>query len=368
MKIAVLSSHTPSLFWFRMDMMKEFIAKGHSVVAVGNEKESDWKERFERNGIRYVAADVQRNGTNPLRDIKTLFSLIKILKTEKPDKVFSYQAKTIIYGNTAAWLVGVKSIFSLVAGIGSVFLADNFMSKTVARILVWQYRFALGKAEKIFFQNPDDIELFTSKRMAKPSKIVIINGSGVNLERFKPLPMPDKTAFLCISRLICDKGVVEYLEAAKRIKNTYPDTEFYLVGPFDTNPSAISEKQLYEYVDAGAVKYFGEQADVVPYLNMCSVFILPSYREGTPKTVLEAMASGRAVITTDAPGCKETVTDGENGFLVPVRDVDALCNAILKFIKDPDLALDMGVKGRKIAEEKYDVLKINAVIVKTMSL
>ena len=368
MKIAVLSSHTPSLFWFRMDMMKSFIAAGHSVIAVGNESDSAWETRFEQCGIKYIAADIERNGTNPLKDIKTFTSLFKILKAERPDKVFTYQAKTVIYGNIAARACGIKSIFSLIAGIGSVFLANNFKSKVLSMILSAEYRLALGRAEKTFFQNPDDVKLFTSKKMADSSKIVMINGSGVNLEHFKLLPMPDKTAFLCISRLIRDKGVIEYLEAAKKIKKTYADTEFYLVGPFDTNPSAISKDQLDEYVNAGIVKYFGEQQDVVPYLKMCSVYVLPSYREGTPKTVLEAMASGRAVITTDAPGCRQTVTDGKNGYLVPVKDVDALCDKMSRFIDDSALAHKMGAKGRETAEEKYDVIKINKIITDTMNL
>lgn len=368
MKIAVLSSHTPSLFWFRMDMMLGFKALGHEVVAIGNEPTDKWADKFEENGIKYIAADISRNGTNPLKDLKTLKSLKAILKEEKPDKLFTYQAKTVIYGGIAANKLGITEVYPLIAGIGSVFLSNDIKSRIIRFILKTEYRFAMRKSPKIFFQNNDDVKVFCDNKIIKQEKAVILNGSGVNLEKFNEQQLPDGATFLCISRLIKDKGVYEYLKVARVVKGKYPSAKFLLVGPYDSNPSALKPEELQPYVDDGIIEYFGEQSDVRPYLNMCNVFVLPSYREGTPKTVLEAMATGRAIITTDATGCRETVTDGENGYLVPIKNVDALACAMIDLIENPDKIPKMAQKGLQMVKEKFDVNIINKKINDTMNL
>lgn len=368
MKIAVLSSHTPSLFWFRMDMMKTFVSLGHEVVAIADEAEEVWRDEFAQMGIKYRSAYISRTGTNPLCDIKTFFSLRKILKEEEPDKIFTYQAKTVIYGSLAAKTLGITEIYPLIAGIGSVFLSSGAKAKLLYFILKTEYRAALKKCKTVFFQNPDDVEVFSKMKAIKKENAFLLNGSGVNLNIFAPLSHPDGCHFLCISRLIKDKGVREYLEAAKVVKQQHPECRFLLVGPFDSNPSALTPEELELFTKNGTVEYFGEQTDVRPYLAQCNVFVLPSYREGTPKTVLEAMATSRAIITTNAPGCRETVTDGENGFLVPTKDVTSLAKKMEIFINDPSLAPQMGKKGRIIVEEKFDVIKVNEAIVTAMKI
>lgn len=368
MKIAVLSSHTPSLFWFRMDMMLSFKAHGHEVVAIGNEPAEKWADKFEEQGIKYIAAEISRNGTNPLKDLKTLKSLKAILKQERPDKVFTYQAKTVIYGGIAANKLGITEVYPLIAGIGSVFLSNDIKSKIIRFILKTEYRYAMRKSPKIFFQNNDDVKVFTDNNIIKKDKTVILNGSGVNLEKFTQKPLPDGIAFLCISRLIKDKGVYEYLQAARIVKEKYPQARFLLVGPYDSNPSALKPEELQPYLDDGIIEYFGEASDVRPYLAMCNVFVLPSYREGTPKTVLEAMATGRAIITTDATGCRETVTNGENGYLVPVKDIDALSGAMIDLIEKPELISQMADKGLELVKQKFDVKIVNNTIHTTMNL
>ena len=368
MKIAVLSSHTPSLFWFRMDMMQDFIRLGNTVIAVGNEDAEKWKDKFNEKNIKYIQADISRNGTNPLSDIKTLFSLRKILKQEAPDKIFTYQAKTVIYGSLAAASLGIKEIYPLIAGCGSVFLSKGLKAKLLQTVMRTEYRIALKKSKKVFFQNSDDVELFKSLKMIDPQNVVMLNGSGVNLAKFRPLPFPQDFAFLCISRLIRDKGVCEYLQAAELVKKKYPQVRFLLVGPYDTNPSALKKEEIEGYIKKGIIEYFGEQANVIPYLEQSNVFVLPSYREGTPKTVLEAMASERAVITTDAPGCRETVKTGVSGFLVPVKDVGALSDKMLYLINNPDVAKKMAAEGRKTAEEKFDVKIVNQKVIEVMDL
>ena len=368
MRIAVLSSHTPSLFWFRIDMMLSFQRCGYEVVALGNEAEEIWKEKFLEKGIRYIQVDIQRNATNPLKDLGVIKSLRKVLKEVKPDKIFAFQAKTVIYGSIAARTLGITEVYPLIAGLGSVFLKDGLKSKLLQWVLKAEYRVALNGAKKVFFQNPDDVEFYVSNKIVSKEKIVMINGSGVNLKNFLVSPLPAEPAFLCIGRLIRDKGIVEYLEAAKNVKKIYPDIRFILVGPYDTNPSAIKKEELKSYIDDGVVEYFGEQSDVRPFIDQCSIFVLPSYREGTPKTVLEAMACGRAIITSDAPGCRETVENGVNGYLVPIKDVDSLTEKMIELISDRECVERMGSNGRRVVESKYDVDLVNNVICNAMSL
>lgn len=368
MKIAVLSSHTPSLFWFRIDMMQSFIDRGHEVYALGNEAEDDWRDKFSERGIIYRQINVQRNGTNPLKDLKSIKSIKSVLKDIMPDKIFTYQAKTIIYGTIAANKLGITEVYPLIAGMGSLFLNDDAKTKVIRKILMTEYRYSMRKCHTVFFQNSDDDNAFRKAKAVNKQKTVLLNGSGVNLERFTVQPMPDEFGFLCISRLIRDKGVYEYLEACELIKKNNPNVRCMLVGPYDSNPSSLKPEELQRFIDDGVIEYFGEQSDVVPYLAQCSVFVLPSYREGTPKTVLEAMACGRAVITTDAPGCKGTVDHNINGLLVPIKSVDKLAEAMQFMINNPDRIEEMAAEGRKKAEEVYDVNKINSVICQTMNI
>ena len=368
MKIAVLSSHTSSLFWFRMDMMKEFVKHGHAVIALGPEPEVNWKRKFQENGIQYKQLFVERNGINPFSDLKTYKKLCQFMKEEKPDKVFTYQAKTVVYGSLAAKANGITEVYPLIAGLGSIFRGAGLKNKIIKTVMKIQYRTACRASKKVFFQNNDDKNEFIYNRLIKEDKIVIINGSGVNLEKFKPKPLPETPAFLFIGRLIKDKGVMEYLEACKQIKAEYPEIRCLLVGPYDTNPTALKPEELKPFIDQGIVEYFGEQSDVRPYIKQCSTYVLPSYHEGTPKTVLEAMAIGRSIITSDAPGCRETVIDGYNGFLIPVKDIDGLIKKMKILTEDSSMTKCMAERSLKLAKEKYDVNLVNKSIMKTMEL
>lgn len=369
MKILILSSHTPSLFWFRMDMMKVFMDAGADVRAVGNEPESVWIDKFKDFGIKYRSIPVSRNGLNVIGDLKTFIAIKKIIQEEKPDKIFTYQAKTIVYGILASHLVDNSiSNYPLVAGLGSIFRGTGFKSMIVRSILSIQYKLAFKYSTKVIFQNSDDKKELLRRGLLKETQVAIINGSGVNLEKFTVQPLPDKKAILFIGRLIRDKGVGEYLELVKRIKYNYPKVRCLLVGPYDSNPSAIKPDDLQPLIDANIIEYFGEQADVRPYFKECTVYVLPSYHEGTPKTVLEAMATGRPIVTSDAPGCRETVIDGVNGYLVPIKNVDSLFNAVKQVLDDSNLTEKFAQEGRRIVEEKYDVRKVNTSIMKIMNL
>lgn len=368
MKISILSSHTNSLFWFRMDMMKDFIEKGHTVIALGPGPEYVWKEKFQKHNIDYRQLNVERNGMNPFKDLKTFSSLYKFIKIEKPDKIFAYQAKTIVYGSIAAKLNGISEVYSLIAGLGSIFRGKGFKNGIIKMIMKTQYLIACKFNKKVFFQNHDDKNEFIQNGLINENKVVVINGSGVNLEKFKPTALPKEPTFLFIGRLIKDKGISEYLVACKEIKSRYPEVRCLLVGPFDSNPSAIEIDELKPFIEDGIIEYYGEQSDVRPFITQCSTYVLPSYHEGTPKTVLEAMAMGRPIITTDAPGCRETVIDGVNGYLVKVKDVKELANKMEYLILNSVVREKMGEESLNVVREKYDVKMVNKTIMRTMEL
>lgn len=369
MTILVLSSHTPSLFWFRMDMMHTFSAKGAKVVAVGPESEDIWSNKFSASGIEYRSIPVSRNGLNVLTDIITFKALKKLITDLQPQKIFTYQAKTIVYGALAAHSINPQiEVYPLVAGLGSIFRGKGLKNIIIRTILSIQYRTAFKISKKIIFQNCDDMSELVHRNLLPSDKCRIINGSGVNIHKFDETELPKEKAILFIGRLIGDKGVREYLELAKRLKEKYKEIRCMLVGPFDSNPSAISPQELQPYIDGKIIEYYGEQKDVRPYLSQCTVYILPSYHEGTPKTVLEAMSMGRPIVTTDAPGCRETVSNGINGYLVPIKNVDALENAVIKILDNKALSAQFAKQSRHIAVQKYDVNKVNATILEIMGL
>ena len=363
----ILSSFAAANFYFREDMIKAMVNRGHEVVVVAPEPEKDWKEKFSSIGARYVSVShIEKNGTNPFKDILAFFSLLHAIKSERPDKIFAYHAKTIVYGALAAKLAGIKDIFVFFGGLGSIINSDK--STPLRRILLLQHKVAIRNAKKAFLQNDDDIKKLLELKLIKKEQLVRINGSGVNLEKFRKKPLPSAFGFLFVGRIIRDKGIVEYLEAAREIKKRYPDVKLQIVGYFDTNPTAISKEYLESYIKDGSVEYLGYHEDVRPFLENCTVFVLPAYHEGTPKSGLEAMATGRPVITTDATGAREIVIDGVNGFLVPVKDVKALVEKMTWMIENRDQLQNMGDESRKLCEAKFDVRQVNSIILSTMGL
>lgn len=366
--IIVLTSYTPSLFWYRIDMMQEFIRKGYKVYAAGDQPEDEWGEKFKAFGINYKQIFIQRNGINPFHDMKTIREIINLYSQLKPEKVFTYQAKSTIYGGIAARIVGLKEVFPMIGGVGSIFLSDTIKSKLLRMVIVSEYKIALKNVPAVFFQNTDDEKTFRRNGIITDQNIVRIHGSGVNIKRFSVMPLPSKVAFLLTARLIKDKGIYEYLDACMKLKSIYRDIRCLLVGPFDTNPTAIQKKEVQPYIEKGMIEYFGNQDDVRPYLEQCSVFVLPSYREGTPKAVLEAMACGRAILTTDTTGCRETVKDGKNGYLVPVKDSYALFEKMKYLVENPEIIFKMAIESRHMAEEIFDVDLVNKTICQTMGI
>ena len=368
-KILVVSHYARSLINFRGEMIKKIISSGHDVVALGPEE--GFEDELKELGAQYIQYPLQRTGLNPLTDLESYRELIRIMKEVEPDVVFSNAIKPVIYGSLAASKLGIKHIYSMITGPGYVFVDNGSKKqKIIQRFVKLLYRRALAKNKAVFFQNPDDEKLFKEIGIISGNtKTVLVNGSGVDVEKnYYAAPLQEPFSFLLIARLIWDKGIQEYVEAARIVKQKYPQVHFYLLGPYDSNPAAIKSDDIERWSEEGVINYLGETNDVRPYIAKSSVFVLPSFREGTPRSVLEAMSMGRPVITTDAPGCRETVKDGVNGFLVPVKDSTTLAEAMEKFIQTPELIEQMGWESRKIAEEKYDVHKVNEVIVREMEL
>jgi len=384
MTIVIIASVEGSLINFRGSLIEALVKMGNRVITYASGHNDRIARRLKEIGAEHNRIFLQRTGLNPFRDIYSFLQLTHLIKKSKPDIVLSYTIKPVIYGSLAAWIAKVPKIFSIITGLGYIFSEEDSWHRIMKVFIRSLYKTALSKNITVFFQNPDDQTLFLEKGLVRPDQPVLINGSGVDLNYFTPSKLPDEPIFLMIGRLLADKGVREYVEAADRIKKRLPNARFFLVGYLDPNPNSIRESELRQWQKAGIIEYLGYLEDVRPLIQKCRCYILPSYREGTPRTVLEAMAMGRPIITTDAPGCRETVVltpegqrqrefgeglmIGENGFLVRVRDVEALVKAIVQFLENADLAERMAKRSREIAEEKFDVHKVNAVILKNMGL
>lgn len=367
----LVAGFAESLLNFRGALIKSLLVRGYSVhvaapdLAVGQ----SIRLRLEDMGVVVHDVRLQRAGLNPFVDYLTFFDLLNVIRHVRPVAVLSYTAKPVIYGSLASFFLGVPKRFALITGLGYLFQDEpvGFRLRVVRLLGRLLYRFALKNVQKVFFQNPDDLALFGSLGiLSRAVETCVVNGSGVDTAYFSVAPLPSKFKFLMVARLLAEKGVREYVEAARLVKMIYPDIVFGLVGWIDDNPGAIKVSELDAWVASGTIEYLGKLDDVRPAISECSVYVLPSYREGTPRTVLEAMAMGRPVITTDVPGCRETVVEGENGFLVPAKTVEKLSEAMLRFVRDTDLVFSMGVKARHVAETKYEVGAVNALMLREM--
>ncbi|WP_180058027.1 glycosyltransferase family 4 protein [Acinetobacter sp. YH12141] len=379
MKFLMISSFLPSVLNFRGKLLEAIASHGYDIHIMAPEFVSFPEEQRKLQALGYHLHEIpmQRTGTNPVADLKTLLATYSLIKKIKPDYVLSYTIKPVIYGILAAWLAKVPYRFALITGLGYAFQNVEHGSKRsfFQKVVHGLYQQALSHSHKVFFQNPDDLKLFQDLKLVKPHlPTVIVNGSGVNVTDFNVLPFPvntqnnPKLSFLLIARLLGDKGVREYAEAAKLIKQQHPEVEFHLVGWIDENPAAIQQSELDTWIADARLQYWGKLSDVRPAIAESSVYVLPSYREGTPRTVLEAMAMGRAIITTDAPGCRETVIQGKNGFLVEIKSVTSLVDAMQEFIYNPKLIEQMGQRSREIALHKYDVHQVNRHMMQEMGL
>lgn len=367
MKFVLISPKNRTVWNFRGDLINEIIAKGYEVVVTGPDQTD--VDRIEALGARFVEIPMNKTGTSVLGDIRYCQALMKFLKTERPDVTLGYTVKPCVYGAIAAKRAKVRNINSLVTGGGYTFIATSLKARVLGLIVRTLYRFGFSKADHVIFQNDDDLNEFTEKGLVNREKCASVNGSGVNMDHFEPAPLPETVTFFMLSRLLKSKGVGEYLEAARTVKENHPEVRFCLLGKYETAMQDALDKDYVEaFIRDGIIERFEETNDVRPYYAQCSVYVLPSYREGTPRTVLEAMAMGRPIITTDTQGCRETVKDGVNGFLVPVRDSKAVAEKMEWFIGHPDRIATMGADSREYCTEKFDVNKVDADMICIMGL
>ncbi|MFP1678782.1 glycosyltransferase family 4 protein [Alloalcanivorax sp. C16-2] len=368
----IIASYADSLVDFRGELIKDLVRRGcdvHVAVPGVSDKEALFS-RLNQWGVKVHSFPLSRTGLNPAKDIVSFFYLLYLIFKIRPSTVLAYTIKPVVYGVLAAAVAGVRYRYALITGLGYAFTDESGAGrKKIRNLIKGLYAVALSRVTKVFFQNPDDQNLFENLGILKPStKSCVVNGSGIDVSEYQFSPAKGGMIFLLIARLLGDKGVREYARAAAAVKVLYPEAKFLLVGWIDENPDAIDRKELEAWIDSGAIEYLGRLDDVRPVIAESSVYVLPSYREGTPRTVLEAMSIGRAIITTDAPGCRETVVDGKNGYLVPVKDSEALADAMIKFIKNPSDIEEMGVASRYLAENKYDVREVNRVMLSEMGI
>ena len=367
MKFFLISSKNRTVYNFRGDLVKKIVSRGYDVKVTGPDMID--VDKIKDLGAEFVEVPLNKDNTSIIGDIKYCRKLYKLFKAEKPDVVLGYTVKPLVYGSIAAKLAKVKNINAFVAGTGYAFVSKTLKAKILGILVKTLYKIGLWCCDTVIFFNPDDKEEFCKRKIVKESKCYVVGGSGVNMQHFTPKPYPKKMTFFMLSRLLKCKGVKEYLEAADIVKKEYPETKFYLLGKFEHDMlDAIPEDVVRDYIDRGVVELFPETNDVRPYYEMSSVYVLPSYREGTPRTVLEAMAMARPIITTDANGCRTTVKEGVNGFLVPIENSQAIAEAMIKFIKSPELVEKMGAESLKYCAEKYDVKRVNNDLIKYLKI
>jgi len=368
-KVVVIAGYGPSLVGFRGPLIRAMVTQGHDVVALAPEAEPP--AGFLELGASYEQCALERTGMRPDRDVRMLGRLVRQLRRLAPEVVFAYTMKPVAYGMLAAWMAGVPRRYGLFTGLGYLFIGDgSSRQRLVHAMAVPLLRAGTSRATAIFVQNPDDArDLRAAHVIGRRQRVVRFWGSGVDLGEYPEQPLPEgPVCFLFLGRLLRDKGVREFVEAARLVRASYPESRFVVVGPTDPNPAGVPDDEIERWRQEGLVSVVGGVDDVRPFLRDCHVFVLPSYREGTPRSVLEAMSTGRAIVTTDAPGCRETVVDGLNGHLVPVKDAVSLARAMEQLADDPDWRSSAASASRELVERRFEVQKVVSEMMHAMEL
>jgi glycosyltransferase involved in cell wall biosynthesis len=352
--VAIVINTSWNIFNFRLGLLEALRAEGYRIVCIA--PRDDYAEKLEALGFEYREIRINNKGTNPIEDAKLVYDFYRLYQALRPDVLLHYTIKPNIYGSVAAGLLGIP-VISNISGLGTVFLNDSLSSK-IARLL---YKVALRFPKKVFFQNPQDRELFIHSRLVNVQKTGLLPGSGIDTQRFAPREgrAPDGTVrFLFIARLVRDKGIVEYVEAAKKINGQLREINpvFSILGAYyPGNPTALTEAQMKTWEAEGLVTYLGTSDDVASVIADADCVVLPSYREGLSRVLLEAAAMAKPIVTTDVPGCREVVDDGVNGFLCSVKDTDSLAEAMKKIMDlSEEQRRKMGRRGREKVIAEFD--------------
>ena len=357
-KILLICSTSASVIGFRKALIEKLQSKDFSVSVIAFDKR--YKDDIESRGIKFFCINDQNRGVNPLKVLTLIERYKKIIEDISPNIVFTFMLKPNTFGVLAAKKAGVKNIYSMVEGAGDVFINNTLKWKLVRFVVCRLYKKAFRNVRKVFFLNEDDKREFINRGLVQSGQCEIIHGIGVDLERFSYRPIKNRRTFLMVARMLKTKGIYEYCECARLVRKKYPDAVFNYLGA-EGNVKVVD---IQEYIDDGSVRYLGTTNDVRPYLEECTAFILPSYREGLPMSIMEAEASGRAIITSDNVGCRDTVREGYNGFLVEKGNAQGLAEKAIRCIEHPEETEQMGRNSRTFAEEHFDQEKINEKIIR----
>ena len=377
-KIIIIGNTASMMLNFRSDLMSQLVREGHEVFAFVSEFQETEIQKLRDLSVSVVTYSLNRAGINPFSDLKTLFELKNKISKIKPDIVFSYFTKPVVYGSLAARLAKIQKVVGMIEGLGSPFTehknGQTIKIKVIKFVQISLYRIVFPFLDKIIFLNKDDpVDLISNNKIYhKHNAVEILGPIGLNLDNYSYKKWNDaqEVSFIFVARLLAEKGIYEYLEAAKIIRKLYPKVTFKVIGGLDLeNPYGLSQSELDKLIASKLIEYPGYVNNVSEHIADSAVFVLPSYyREGVPRSTQEAMAIGRPVITTDVPGCRDTVIDGVNGFLIPKWDVNVLVEKMCFFIENLEQINIMGKESYKIACEKFDVHKVNKKLFEIMEI
>lgn len=363
--IVMIGNTSWGMLRFRGDLMQKFISLGHKVIVIA--PKDLYSGRIEVLGAIFLDVEVDRKGTNPFKDLAYLIKLTRIILNIKPDIVLSYTIKPILYGILASWLGNVPQKIAITTGLGNTFNSNNLINK----LTKFLYKFVLRFSSEVWFLNTDDAETFILNKLVNKNKVFLLPGEGVDIEHFAPTKMNRNGTFTLISRMLWDKGIGVFVEAARELKKAHYPWNFWLVGPIDPgNPTGIGLAQLQKWHNEGIIKYIGATDDVRSILEQTSCLVHPTYyKEGLPRVLMEACAMGIPCITTEIPGCRDVIADGLNGYLIPPNDHQALAAAILKFMKlDLEAKKSFASECRLKISQNYSSEIINSIYISKLSL
>ena len=376
LKIVIIGTVASSFLSFRALLIQALLAKSYTIYAFTSEYSQDELNDIKALGAIPITYELSRGGMNPLADAKTTYALTKKIKEIAPDLVFSYFSKPVIFGTLAAKLAKVPRVIGMLEGLGYAFTEQleglSKKAQLIKSIQVLLYKIALPQLDNIIFLNPDDPKDLLESHNIKVKQVDVLGGIGLDLDKYSHQPIENIDSsinFLFIGRMLKEKGIHHFIAAAKIVKQSYPNVQFTVLGAIDSsNPGALQQSELDKLVSLNIINYPGQVDNVQKWIAGSHVFVLPSYREGVPRSTQEAMAMGRAVITTDVPGCRETVVDGINGFLVEKWNPQALAEKMIYFIEHPEQIAIMGYESYKIAQNKFDAHKVNKRLITMLGL